>query len=377
MKSTMKPSLLAAALALAGGAHADNVTLYGNLDAAIRHSTNIDGKGHDVTELVSGGLTASKWGVKGKEDLGGNLHAVFQLESGIGIDTGAAKQQNVGSSTLFGRQAYVGLTGDFGSLTFGRQYNALNVAFDYQPIGGIYYSDPFFVGGDNFFMGYRINNSVVYQKTFGGLSVQLDYGFGEKAGSGRNGATYGASLAYVYGPVNVGGAYEQARAVDGATTAKTWTAGAGYAIGAAKLYLGHLHNREEGASERSRKMTFGGVSYQATPALSLSGGYYSYRQSDCSGVCVVTAGSASNVSGGMGSNAATGFATGAGRGKADIVALVANYALSKRTSVYLEVDRTDARDGAARDDVNYWWADSAGLTKLRRTGMMAGLRQSF
>ncbi|MFM9436695.1 putative porin [Janthinobacterium sp. CG_23.3] len=377
MKPKCRLSALAAALALAGGAHASNVTVYGNLDAAVRHSTNIDGNNKDVTELVSGGLTASKWGFKGSEDLGGDLRAVFQLESGIGIDTGQGKQQNVGSNTLFGRQAYVGLTGDFGSLTFGRQYNALNVAFDYQPIGGIYYSDPFFVGGDNFFMGYRINNSVVYAKSFGALSVQLDYGFGERGGSGRNGATYGASLAYVTGPLNLGGAYEQARAVDGATTAKTWTGGGGYAIGPAKLYLGHLHNREEGASERSRKMTFGGVSYQATPALSLSGGYYSYRQSDCAGVCVVTPGSASNVSGGMGSNAATGFATGAGRGKADIVALVANYALSKRTSVYLEADRTDARDGAARDDVNYWWGDSPRLSKLRRTGVMVGLRQSF
>jgi predicted porin len=377
MNKQFSAPLLAAALALAGSAQAVDVTLYGNLDAAIRHSANIDGNGKDVTELVSGGLTASKWGIKGSEDLGNHLKAVFQLESGMRIDTGKLMQENVGGSTLFGRQAYVGLTGDFGSLTVGRQYNALNVAYEYQPIGGIYYSDPFFIGGDNFFMGYRLNNSIVYTKSFAGFAVQLDYGFGERAGNSRSGSTVGASLSYASGPFNAAAAYEQARSIDSATTAKTWTAGAGYAIGNAKLYLGHLNNTESGGSERTRKMSFGGVSYQVAPAWNVSGGYYRYQQSDCAGVCVVTPGSVSNVSGGMGSNAITGFASGAGRGKADMVALVATYALSKRTGIYLEVDRTQASNGAARDDVNYWWGNLPTLTRLNRTGVMTGIRHSF
>jgi predicted porin len=377
MTNKLRPSLLAAALALAGSAQATDVTLYGNLDAAIRHSTNIDGAGTSVTEMVSGGLTASKWGIKGTEELGNNMRAVFQLESGMRIDNGKLMQENVSGSTLFGRQAYVGVTGDFGSLTLGRQYNALNVAYEYQPIGGIYYSDPFFIGGDNFFMGYRLNNSIVYTKSFAGFAVQLDYGLGERAGSSRSGSTVGASLSYASGPFNVAGAYEQATSIDAATKATTWTAGGGYAIGSAKLYLGHLNNKESGGSERTRKLLFGGVSYQVAPAFSVSGGYYRYQQSDCRGVCVVTPGSVSNVSGGMGSNAITGFASGAGQGKADMVALVAAYALSKRTGVYLEVDRTSARNGAARDDINYWWGDTPTLTRLNRTGVMTGIRHSF
>jgi predicted porin len=378
MKKMIAAPLAVAALLSAGGTQAQsNVTIYGQLDAAVRYTDNIDGKNHGTTQLVTGGMNANRIGFRGEEDLGDGLKALFQLESGFSPDSGKLAQQNVGGNTLFGRQAFVGLKGDFGSLTFGRQYNALNAAYSFQPIGANYWSDPFYIGGDNFFMGYRMNNSVVYKKTINGLTLQLDYSFGEQAGSTANGATFGGSLSYVSGPFNAAVAYEQAKSADGATTGKSGSIGGAYAFEKAKLFVGYLDNRESGGSDRKRDLLFGGLSYQATPALSLSGGYYHYKQSDCVGICVSTPGAINNVSGGLGMSSSTGYSTAAGKGNADIIALVGNYALSKRSTVYVEVDSTLARDGAARDDVNYWSGDVPGLTSLRRTGIMFGMRHTF
>lgn len=378
MKKKIATPLVAASLLAATCAHAQStVTVYGQVDTAIRYTDNIDGKHNSVTQVVSGGMNANKLGFKGEEYLGNAMKAVFQMESGFSADTGKLAQQNVGGNTLFGRQAYVGLAGDFGSVTLGRQYNALNAAYSFQPIGANYWSDPFYFGGDNFFMGYRLNNSVVYKKALNGFTGQLDYGFGEQAGSTARNATFGGSLSYVYGPFNVAAAYEQAKSSDGATTGKSGNIGGAYAFNNLKLYLGYLNNRESGASDRKRELLFGGLSYQATPAWSLAGGYYHYKQSDCIGICAYSPGSINNVSGGLGMSNSTGYSTGAGKGKADIVALVSNYALSKRTTLYVEVDTTVAKDGAARDDVNYWSGNVPGLTSLRRTGVMTGIRTAF
>jgi len=378
MKKNITMPLFAAGLLAATCAQAQsNVTIYGQVDTAIRYTNNIDGKNNSVMQVVSGGMNASKLGFKGEEDLGNAMKAVFLMESGFSVDTGKPAQQNVGNNTLFGRQSFVGLSGDFGSVTVGRQYNALNVAYTFQPIGANYWSDPFYIGGDNFFMGYRLNNSVVYKKSFNGFSVQLDYGMGEQAGSTDRNATFGGSLSYVNGPFNAAVAYEQAKSSDGATTGKSGNIGGAYAFNQLKVYLGYLNNRESGASSRKRELLFGGLSYQITPAWSVSGGYYHYKQSDCNGVCTSSPGAVNNVSGGLGMSNSTGYSTGAGKGKADIVALVSNYALSKRTTVYVEVDTTMAKDGAARDDVNYWSGDVPGLTSLRRTGVMTGIRHAF
>jgi len=104
----MKKSLLAAAVlsAVSFAAQADGVELYGVLDAGVAtvsESLNIDPyfpstinlKGgasstvsQSVTGLVSGVLSGSRWGIKGSEDIGNGLKAIFTLESGINIGTG-------------------------------------------------------------------------------------------------------------------------------------------------------------------------------------------------------------------------------------------------------------------------------------------------
>ena len=115
----MKKSLLALAVlgAFAGAASAQtNVTVYGLVDAGIQR-TDTDNSGARWG-LDSGLQSGNRLGFKGSEDLGGGLSAIFTLESGFNLDDGTQAQ----GGRLFGRQAWVGLNGGFGTVKFGRQY---------------------------------------------------------------------------------------------------------------------------------------------------------------------------------------------------------------------------------------------------------------
>jgi predicted porin len=109
MKQT---SLTIAAMLLfaTGAAHAQSsVTLYGLIDtdmayASNAHTGNAANPSSGEFSLNSGGLSTSRWGLRGNEDLGGGLSAVFDLENGFTVNNGAAKN----GGDLFGRQAWVG-----------------------------------------------------------------------------------------------------------------------------------------------------------------------------------------------------------------------------------------------------------------------------
>lgn len=119
----MNKTLIVAALAgiPAIAAHAQSsVTLYGLIDAGITYTNNQGG--HSAWQETSGSINGSRWGLRGTEDLGGGLKAIFTLENGFGINNGTLKQ----NGREFGRQAFVGLAHDgFGSLTLGRQYDSV------------------------------------------------------------------------------------------------------------------------------------------------------------------------------------------------------------------------------------------------------------
>ncbi|MFX6218091.1 porin, partial [Acinetobacter baumannii] len=71
--------------------------------------------------LDSGLMKGSRLGVKGVEDLGGGIKALFTIENGFSVDTGEAGQGKL----LWGRQATVGLSGNFGTVLVGRQNDIL------------------------------------------------------------------------------------------------------------------------------------------------------------------------------------------------------------------------------------------------------------
>ncbi|MCP3707156.1 porin [Paraburkholderia sp. CNPSo 3274] len=192
-----------------------SVTLYGLVDNAIRYQTNAGVGGKDQVSMTSGPETHSRWGLKGSEDLGDGLSAVFRLENGFEAFNGQLHENN----TLFSRQAYVGLSSNkWGALTFGRQYapayDTLGDVFDPLTVGDYWQNSWMYNGIGNYL---TVNNSVKYKGTFDNLSIDALYGFGNQAGSVGLGATYAVELTYAYGPAQLNVGFHQVSVPTSAT----------------------------------------------------------------------------------------------------------------------------------------------------------------
>lgn len=97
---------LAAALCCAATAQAQtgpSVTLYGLVDVGITSVSGI--KGGTVTQVASGIMEGSRWGIKGNEDLGGGYKAIFTLESRVEADTGALSSRPISGSQVYDRMS--------------------------------------------------------------------------------------------------------------------------------------------------------------------------------------------------------------------------------------------------------------------------------
>lgn len=189
-------TLLALGAASGGALAQSSVTIYGVADAGLVFDK--DAAGDRLNRVASGVASGSRIGFKGKEDLGGGLAATFVLESGFNIDTGTSGQGGL----LFGRQAYVGLTGSAGAVTLGRQYSPYYLAL--RDV-----ADPFVIGlagtASNLMKtNIRVNNMVQYATpTYSHLSAELAYGFGEVAGDNAKNRSMGGAVHYIDGPLNV------------------------------------------------------------------------------------------------------------------------------------------------------------------------------
>jgi len=159
--------------------------------------------GH-VTKLTSGISGGSRIGFKGTEDLGGGMSALFLLETGFQNDTGALGQSSTVTS-LFGRQSYVGLGGDFGTVTVGRQYTPQYLVLaGVDPFGTGYAGDAANIMPNTGNSSSRMDNTVKYASpNFSGVTGELAYGFGETAGSTKAASQIGAAIGYANGPLNV------------------------------------------------------------------------------------------------------------------------------------------------------------------------------
>jgi len=276
----MKIKLLAiSAAALAStGAHAQSsVTLYGLVDAGVEYLTKSTPNGSGVGKMQSAGMSGSRWGLRGAEDLGGGLKAVFTLESGLNTDDGTAANKD----RAFNRLAYIGLQSKYGTLALGRQQTPLydfGVAYDPRSISrySLYTLDKG--------MSSRADNAIKYTGTFGGLTASALYSFGydtvngigEKAGDDKLGREYAASLGYASGPLNIGIVYDfkQPDTVNNTQIQRAGVAG-NYAFGPAKVYAGYRWKKESqtGASATTN-IYWSGLGYNVTPALSLLGALY-------------------------------------------------------------------------------------------------------
>lgn len=188
-----------ALLTTAHAAHATEVMLYGLFDTSLTYVWNADAQGKNLVGLGNGNLLGNRFGVKGAEDLGGGLKAIFTLENGFNPNTGALGQGN----RMFGRQAFVGLeSARWGTLTIGRQYDALaDVAW---PItGDFYFGSVYATPGDvdNYDTSSRTDNAVKYTSpVVGGFQFVGMYALGGVAGKSGAGQTWSAGLSYSNGP---------------------------------------------------------------------------------------------------------------------------------------------------------------------------------
>ncbi|QOL52110.1 porin [Massilia litorea] len=193
-----------ALLASTGMAQAQSaLTIYGDVDEYLGyiHSSN----GEHITGLNDGAILRTRLGVRGSEALGQGYEVKYNLEMGIGADTGTQAD----SSRLFDRQAWVGMNTPAGEVRVGRQNTEI-----FLTGGPIDYTERTTFGSviNTFGVPSRYDNDISYRTPrVAGLMLSLHYALPENGGATRgNRPVYQAALDYEKGPFRLGYAGLQA-----------------------------------------------------------------------------------------------------------------------------------------------------------------------
>jgi len=366
----MKPTVRHTAALLCGIAAASaatcasaqtSVQIYGIVDSGVAHLTNVNAAGDSTTKVPS--LTSSfpsRIGFKGSEDLGGGLQAFFVLENGLAVDSGTVQQ----GGRLFGRAAQVGLKGEWGTLTLGRQNNMTYISGLKTDVLG---PNLFAIGSiDPYLPNARSDNAIGYMGNFNGVVLGATYSFGrdassaggpaatncagEVAGESKACRQYTALLGYETKGWGLNASYDRMNGNTGAAGGLTTPANTdirttvnGYVmLGATKIGGGVVErdlNASTGASESL--LWYLGVSHPIDNfTIDVQAAARNTKNSDN-----------------------------------DVSMLVArlNYALSKRTVLYTAIGRMD-NDGASAVALDAGGSVGAGKTQ---NGVMLGLRHHF
>jgi predicted porin len=371
MKKNWMPVLALAAICNSAHAQAPGpvpagVQLYGVVDTGVETINNVGTTGSRLTRMpsLSGGQLPSRWGLRGNEDLGGGLRAVFTLEAGFAVDSGVSLQ----GGRAFGRQSFVGLAGDWGSLTLGRHWTmTFHSMLDSDVFGpsvfGLASLDPYLPAA-------RTDNSVAYRGTFSGLTVGATYSLGRDGAppascAGENAAhecrAWSAMLKYDAPRWGVAVAHDKLQG--GATGAffgqAPGTVGSAANTDARTHLNGYLRvaDAKIGAGVIRRKL-------RANPTPLDTALYYIGLSSPVAGAFSVDAQLLALRDDRPGANART-------------VVVRGNYALGRRTSAYLMV-------GHVSNDRNAAYSVTAGeptpvgpVAGRGQSGVMVGLRHSF
>lgn len=357
---------LAAMMAMAASAHAQQVTIYGLIDTAAEHLTNVGSGGNGLTRIP--GLTGSlpsRLGFRGTEALGSGMSAVFTLEQGFGPDTGSSNQ----GGRLFGRQSWVGLSGSWGTVSFGRQYTMLFWSQVDADILG-----PHMFGSasiDSYLPNARADNSIAYRGSFSGVTVGGTYSFGRDAVNagpspagtncaGENAAdnqacrerslmikydtpTWGAALAtdQIKGGTGAFAGLTSSSLTDRRDSVTGWAR-----FNSIKVGAGLISRRNEGSPAMRRSdLWYVGAAWNMAPNIVLDGAAFKldYKNS---------------------SNSAT------------LLAVRGTYNFSKRTAVYVTAGRID-NDGTLSLSLSNAAPGGNPVAGSGQSGFGAGLRHSF
>ncbi|WP_153111953.1 porin [Propionivibrio limicola] len=278
----MQKKLIALAVAglVSGAAFAQsNVTVYGVVDQAFVYGAgdNAAGDSQSFAGIQDGGQWSSRIGFKGEEALGNGLKAQFQVEWGKNADTDAG---------IYARQSFVALSGNFGTVGFGRQYspsglimggNSSNALTGINAMNQLQEG----IGNLNGTMKSasgpsRWDNSIKYvSPNFSGFTAQAIYSFGEtaanttyldKADISDNGK-FGIAGSYKNGPFNIDLIYQAkydvvtytATTSSNAYDMDEWYIGGAYDFGAAKVYASYQNLSNDASASYDADMWSIGV----------------------------------------------------------------------------------------------------------------------
>ena len=280
MKLT-KTLLVGAILAGMGGVAAaeTSVTLYGLIDLGVTYQSGKVGRtdanrgqygssSQSRFGMNSGVQNGSRFGLRGVEDLGDGLQAVFVLENGFNANNGTRGQ----GDRLFGRQATIGLRhAEWGQLDLGRQTN----------IASKYFSaiDPFATEFMTAGMGtafsaannVRYDNMVMFQTaSYSGFQGGIGYSFSTDDVEGptgfktkENNRAITAGIRYVEGPLNVAFSYDRQQRKPNQPRPQQFIIGASYDFEVVKLAA---------AYGRSEDGTFAGQGFELMGGRQHAGG---------------------------------------------------------------------------------------------------------
>jgi len=395
--------LFAANGAYAQSTNGSSVELYGVLDAAIANveyslaadpnfpatvnpvSATKTAVSQSTTAMINGGISPSRWGIRGTEDLGGGLKAIFNLDSYFNLNSGSlsnaaaslANNRNATTGTvsapsslngqLFNDQAWVGLSDEsMGTLTFGRQWSAMgeilrnyDAVQDAQLFSPLGFSGTYAGGGLT--ENKRQDDSIKYTNKFGDFNVIGMAKLGGVAGSSSAGSAYGIGGGYEAYGFGVQLAYQQSKDTLTATNAplandvnvtnydtNSFMIAAKYAFGDAKVtggyetysllkpsnpfvalgtssYYGYAIDAATNFTGdiRTTHVFWLGGDYNFTPAFNLALGFYDIAPQQSNDYASTT--SAAGI---------TSVTAGQGNGNIYEYSLLADYHFSKRTDAY-------------------------------------------
>lgn len=319
-----------------------SVTIYGSYDAGLRDVSHFDSAGDSRMSMDSTGTyNSNRLGFKGNEDLGGGMKAYFDLESGFNSGTGALDV----ATTQFNRQSYVGIGGNWGQVSFGRQNTVSFKTWGvYEPLN---YKFPSITGMTALHGLGRFNNDIQYTGVFDTLTVRAEYSPGEQAGSSGDGTSEAVGVVYTDGIYSAGTAYTRQSNLIGTlyANATDWTIGGAVKFGEMKAFLGYSTKTQKtglGTPDTDLKDAWTGLSYDITPLLNVTAAYYRTAYS---------------------------AATGNSDGRKGLFIVGAAYALSKRTNLYADIDNA-GYSGTAVGTVSP-------IAQSSQTGISVGINHLF
>lgn len=337
-------------LAATGAQAQSSVTLYGRAVAGVDYQNNIandqgKGRGH-LWRHAGNQWGTSLLGVKGTEDLGGGMAALFVLEGGF--DLPAAKAN--GADLLLNRRAYVGLQDYWGKLVLGKNLAISNDIWYIDPTGQQFIGSATLVRGRNW---QGNDNGIEYTTpTWGGFSATVQTGLGEKTDGFTKLRKDGVSLSYVAPSFEVRAIYDVARDKDGKYSdlflrSKELTLGGTATVfDDLKLFAGYQRLAAPDAplaAPSKANHYWVGANYRITPLLTLIGSVFRVTQNRDAG-------------------------------SANLYMLGANYSLSKRTLLYASVGKVYNSEKA---NFSVEATNNNPATGGRQSGTYYGISHSF